>query len=1224
MKTNICAVMLLLTVVDVRVAEAQSGSNPGGNVMVTLSASGSEWKTVTYSDGTVDDLTNQITVNLEFHPHSPQPNGYLFSSSLADFSGSINIQFNGRETEYGLSTTDNLQNQADYTETSFAVDTEFFGPLFVGAYPGNLSGLTLLPPTVVTDNPEPYRLFYNGTNGTVTLWISLPSPFIYQPYPSTNEAWTIPCQATVTGNGSTITGLVQDASTGKPLANATAVLDGQTFTTDGNGSFVTPLLPPGRLTCEITDPGYVPYQVTTVLAPFEAVHETFPLSSGLTLGGYVYKAGSDQPPDPSVSIGLQSATFSEMTTTDDTGHYEFDGLSPGTYTITPTSSGHTFQPSAQTLNLITTTTAPPFVDEGQQPTLEVLDASPQILGSIFLTGVQLPLDPSGPDVEEALGVLAQATTGRHGLVADGCSQVLLRFEADVPGAVTFSQANIFAGTLMDIYGSPTTGPIQTAPFGNKQVAFALYRAPDNLFAPGSTGQSSETDEISASFLPTGVAGQALETSFQLTVARAPVVLVHGLWDTAAVWDSLDGQLKGNGFLTLRVDYHSLLSAAGPFALYQGIIWTQVGKILDQERSQGFAATRADVVAHSMGGILTRLDANNPLSQSVVPGVPGCFRRIITIDTPHCGSRAASVLLDLAAKSAVLDTMFFDFGHPIDYGGVADLDPRNFAASVATKGASVRIAATSLPAAAICCSVSDPADLAVGEGQAYGAVKWCSLPLLPSDQVAIYCGQFIGVGDSELAVANKVFTTGSGLLPHDGIVPVYSQGGGCPAPSPIGSASSPIGHVAHTAAPADSLVDQIVVNLLEGSATSFAPGGFPAVTTADMPPQLCDSGSGPGLARPGRRARPMDLTRLIQLLASQSTNGPGDVVSVSVELAPGASVDGVFLTAVQNGEPIANFESTNLPCVFAFSAPTNVLGIIHVLAMAANLRGMTDLQETNMTIRPGLGTNLLSISASPGSFTFTGISQAQELSVTGAFSDGIARDITGSGSGTSYSSSAPGIASVDSNGVVTALSQGTCTVAVAWGSLSTNIPVSVAPQPPALLSTAPAWAAPGATNVPLTLIGSALGGATSVEFFLNDDAPDSSVTSTNLSVGADGVNLSASVSINSNAAPGLRTVAVTTPAGRSTTASSQGNRFFVGPPLLIEEPRFSLAVSNTLLARLHIIGPPGGVCVVQCSANLFDWTPVATNTLAGGDWFFNQSLPPGQAAGFYRAQLISAD
>jgi len=934
------------------------------------------------------------------------------------------------------------------------------------------------------------------------------------------------------------------------------------------------------------------------------------------LNGTVTSAATGKP-----AQGAQVSFGGAQQTTSSSGTFFYGGIPANTYELEVTAPGYAPYVSVVTVPAFTVVLTNIQLSGGA---LEVLDADPSILGSVFLTGVQLPLDPGGSYVEEALSVLAQASASRHGVVADGCSRVLIRFEADVPGSVTFNQGDIFAGTLTDIYGSPPSDPIQTSVFGSKQMAFALYTAPDALVAPGSLGQSAESDMITASFQPANGAGQALETSFQLTVARAPVVLVHGLWDTAAVWDTLDGQLKGNGFLTLRVDYHSLLSAAGPFALYQGIVWTQVGKILDQERSQGFAATRADVVAHSMGGILTRLDANNPLSQSVVPGVPGCFRRIITIDTPHCGSRAASVLLDLAAKSAVLDTMFFDFGHPIDYGGVADLDPRNFAASVATKGASVRIAATSLPAAAICCSVSDPADLAVGEGQAYGAVKWCSLPLLPSDQVAIYCGQFIGVGDSELAVANKVFTTGSGLLPHDGIVPVYSQGGGCPAPSPIGSASSPIGHVAHTAAPADSLVDQIVVNLLEGSATSFAPGGFPAVTTADMPPQLCDSGSGPGLARPGRRARPMDLTRLIQLLASQSTNGPGDVVSVSVELAPGASVDGVFLTAVQNGEPIANFESTNLPCVFAFSAPTNVLGIIHVLAMAANLRGMTDLQETNMTIRPGLGTNLLSISASPGSFTFTGISQAQELSVTGAFSDGIARDITGSGSGTSYSSSAPGIASVDSNGVVTALSQGTCTVAVAWASLSTNIPVSVAPQPPALLSTAPAWAAPGATNVPLTLIGSALGGATSVEFFLNDDAPDSSVTSTNLSVGADGVNLSASVSINSNAAPGLRTVAVTTPAGRSTTASSQGNRFFVGPPLLIEEPRFSLAVSNTLLARLHIIGPPGGVCVVQCSANLFDWTPVATNTLAGGDWFFNQSLPPGQAAGFYRAQLISAD
>jgi hypothetical protein len=271
---------------------------PGSDAMVTLSASGSEWKIFTYNDGSgrVDDLTNQITVSLQVHPYSPQPHGYLFSSTLADFSGTINVQFTGRENEYGLSSTDNLQNQANYTEPNSAVDTGFFGPQFVGSYPGNVASLSLTLPTAMTQNPQPYRLYYNGTNETLTVWISLPSPFNgYPPYPSADEAWEIPCKATVTGNGSTITGLVEDASTGQPLAGATAVVGAQTFTSDANGSFVTPLLPPGPLNIQITAPGYASWQKTEVLAPFEAVDITFnltPNSGGPVLSSFASPNGA--------------------------------------------------------------------------------------------------------------------------------------------------------------------------------------------------------------------------------------------------------------------------------------------------------------------------------------------------------------------------------------------------------------------------------------------------------------------------------------------------------------------------------------------------------------------------------------------------------------------------------------------------------------------------------------------------------------------------------------------------------------------------------------------------------------------------------------------------------------------------------------------------------------------------------------------------------------------
>ena len=191
---------ILLIFLSLRAATAQT---PGSDVMVTLSASGSDWQGFTYQNSDrVDLITNRITASLTFHPSSPQAKGYYYSSTTADFEGSINIITTAIVTENGSSTSDTFQNQVTYTEPGFPVDSDFFGPQFSGSVkPGDLADLTVAPPTGGGQSPQPYRLFYDGTNNTLTVWISLPSPFDnYPPYPSDDEAYTIPCAATVSGD----------------------------------------------------------------------------------------------------------------------------------------------------------------------------------------------------------------------------------------------------------------------------------------------------------------------------------------------------------------------------------------------------------------------------------------------------------------------------------------------------------------------------------------------------------------------------------------------------------------------------------------------------------------------------------------------------------------------------------------------------------------------------------------------------------------------------------------------------------------------------------------------------------------------------------------------------------------------------------------------------------------------------------------------------------------
>ncbi|HEY3853022.1 MAG TPA: carboxypeptidase-like regulatory domain-containing protein [Verrucomicrobiae bacterium] len=266
-------------------ASAQSTFPIDTDVMVNLTASGTQ--TNTYEDGSI--VVNQISVNLQFHPYSPQPNGPFFTSASADFNGTITLNVTATETDYGFSDTEYLKNQLNYTESGYQVDTGFFGPQFQGVNPGNVSSLFLDLPTTETQNPEPFALYYDGTNSLLTVGINLPAPF-----GDDNDICTVPCTATVTGNGSSFTGMVQDASTGKPLAGATVIIGGQTLTTGATGIFFAPYLVPGPLKIQITVSGYATFTATEPLAPFSNVQVPFPLKPTIatTLKSIVFDAPS--------------------------------------------------------------------------------------------------------------------------------------------------------------------------------------------------------------------------------------------------------------------------------------------------------------------------------------------------------------------------------------------------------------------------------------------------------------------------------------------------------------------------------------------------------------------------------------------------------------------------------------------------------------------------------------------------------------------------------------------------------------------------------------------------------------------------------------------------------------------------------------------------------------------------------------------------------------------
>jgi hypothetical protein len=95
--------------------------------------------------------------------------------------------------------------------------------------------------------------------------------------------------------------------------------------------------------------------------------------------------------------------------------------------------------------------------------------------------------------------------------------------------------------------------------------------------------------------------------------------------------------------------------------------------------------------------------------------------------------------------------------------------------------------------------------------------------------------------------------------------------------------------------------------------------------------------------------------------------------------------------------------------------------------------------------------------------------------------------------------------------------------------------------PVITEVAPASGAAGSSDLSITLTGAGFEGATGLAFLLNN-LPDTDITVMSLVVNVEGTEATATISIASGAALGPRVVQITTPAGNSTAAGTDGNLF----------------------------------------------------------------------------------
>jgi pimeloyl-ACP methyl ester carboxylesterase len=151
----------------------------------------------------------------------------------------------------------------------------------------------------------------------------------------------------------------------------------------------------------------------------------------------------------------------------------------------------------------------------------------------------------------------------------------------------------------------------------------------------------------------------------IEVYNPPILFVHGLWGNVNSFREMFNrfeQLPGYDFSNLlRVNYED--TNANMFADNSDVIPRNIDVMIKRLAKSKIACGKANIVAHSMGGILTRLYVQGNAYRNDV-------YKIITINTPHAGSQLADYILD-ERTNGFRKTAFCDF-FSCDQGAIQDL------------------------------------------------------------------------------------------------------------------------------------------------------------------------------------------------------------------------------------------------------------------------------------------------------------------------------------------------------------------------------------------------------------------------------------------------------------------------------------------------------------------------------------------------------------------------
>jgi pimeloyl-ACP methyl ester carboxylesterase len=418
--------------------------------------------------------------------------------------------------------------------------------------------------------------------------------------------------------------------------------------------------------------------------------------------------------------------------------------------------------------------------------------------------------------------LSKPGTPVVGVGADGAALVLVRITSPAAGAFTVSlddtdvacnsgrqdlqtvgtvqdatAANSLATSQVTVHTTPVTGT------GANPVnqAFVWYQAPTQYIRSSPctvADQGKGSRGLTLTVSGTDVSGNELSTDTPLIVTRPPIVLVHGLWSSAATWQAtaagdasvnMISTLQQNLFLgnnsVFPADYKQ--SNASYLYVNSNVVRQEIDNAVGSYLiNKQIAIVRADVIAHSMGAILARIWTQH--GQGICAAgnykngdnfCAGNVNRLITIGAPMYGSFWADLLS--ACQPTFLDTgcaalraIMFAAGAPITEGAITDLSTTSaqnkdgaLYGMLNTKSQPVRVHAivgdvfpggTAVPGINTNC----PYPLTICLSQSFAAEAFPSVPLLTDTDAVV---KIVSQGGHLPASAQSSSTQATFAVPH---------------------------------------------------------------------------------------------------------------------------------------------------------------------------------------------------------------------------------------------------------------------------------------------------------------------------------------------------------------------------------------------------------------------------------------------------------------------------